>query len=85
MKDSFKSITFMHYRALVNTLTKLSMINFFSKEDPYEETDMDTMINYLLLLLRDTSIMLYSGISIPNDSFIGKERALLVKKFFANK
>jgi hypothetical protein len=85
MKDSFKSITFMHYRALVNTLTKLSMINFFSKEDPYEETDMDTMINYLLILLRDTSIMLYSGISIPNDSFIGKERALLVKKFFANK
>ena len=85
MKDSFKSITFMHYRALVNTLTKLSMINFFSKEDPYEETDMDTMINYLLLLLRDTSIMLYSGISIPNDSFIGKERALLVKKFFSNR
>jgi len=84
MRESFKTITFMHYKALINTLSKLSMINFFSKEDPYSETDMDKMINYLLLLLRDTSIMLYSGISIPNDSIVGKERALLIKKFFTS-
>lgn len=80
-KNTIKNANFIHYKAFLGLMSKLSMISFFGSIEDEDPIDLSEMINFLILLLRDASIMLYSNIP-PTESFIGKERATILKKFF---
>ncbi|MGB9621919.1 MAG: hypothetical protein ACP5PT_01005 [Brevinematia bacterium] len=80
-KNTIKMANFIHYKAFLGLMSKLSMLVFFGNEFG-EKINLNEMINFFTILLRDTSIMLYSGITVSNDSIIGKERASILKKFF---
>ncbi|MEN2997732.1 MAG: hypothetical protein ABDH28_01665 [Brevinematia bacterium] len=81
LKNTIKSANFIHYKAFLGLMSKLSMISLFSDNDEESFAYLSEMINFLILLLRDASIMLYSNIP-PTESFIGKERASILRKFF---
>lgn len=80
-KNTIKMANSIHYKAFLGLMTKLSMLGFFGNKFG-EKINVSEMVNFFTILLRDTSIMLYSGITISNDSLISKERATVLKKFF---
>lgn len=80
-KNTIRSANFIHYKTFVSLMSRLSMISFFSNMKDSEAIDLSEMINYLILLLRDASIMLYSNIP-PTESLVGRERAAMLKRFF---
>ncbi|MCX8029406.1 MAG: hypothetical protein N2712_05345 [Brevinematales bacterium] len=80
-KTTVKSANFIHYKAFVNIISKLSIVSFLSSLRDKEIVDLSELINFLLVFLRDASIMLHSNIP-PTESFIGRERANMLKKFF---
>ncbi|MFN4245539.1 MAG: hypothetical protein ACK4F9_05255 [Brevinematia bacterium] len=80
-KNTISSANFIHYKAFLGLMSKLSMISFFGNINDDDPVDLSEIINFLIVLLRDASIMLYSNI-IPNESLIGRERSVILKKFF---
>lgn len=80
-KATIKSANFIHYKALLGLMSKLSIISFFGNLGDEEPVDLSELINFLLIFLRDASIMLYSN-TPPTETFIGRERASILKKFF---
>lgn len=80
-KTTIRNANFVHYKMFISLMHKLSMISFFGNLDDDKPVDLSELINFLLILLRDASVMLYSNIP-PTESFIGKERANILKKFF---
>ncbi len=83
--QSLKMVNFMHYKAFLNIVSRLFIIYHNDRTiiKNLSQKEFWKLIDMLIVLLRDTSIMLYSNITVPNDSLIGRERASLVKKFLS--